>query len=76
VARRVGELKKLLGPEATTLPELALRFALHHPAVSVVIPGMRSVKNVRANCAVSDGKKLSPKTLDELRKHAWEKNFY
>ncbi len=76
VARRVGELKKLLGPEATTLPELALRFALHHPAVSVVIPGMRSVKNVRANCAVSDGRKLSPKMLEELKKHAWEKNFY
>lgn len=76
VARRAGDLRKLLGPEAITLPELALRFALHHPAVSVVIPGMRNVKNVRANCAVSDGKKLSPKILEELKKHAWEKNFY
>ena len=76
VVRRISELEKLLGPEASTLPELALRFCLHHPAVSTVIPGMRSVRNVRANCAVSDGRKLSPRLLDELKRHAWEKNFY
>jgi len=76
VVRRVRGLTPLLGPEASTLPELALRFCLHHPAVSTVIPGMRNVKNVRANCGVSDGKQLSTKMLEELRTHAWEKNFY
>lgn len=76
VVRRVSELKKLLGSEAPTLPELSLRFCLHHPAVSTVIPGMRTMKNVRANCPVSDGKSLSPRLLDELKRHAWEKNFY
>jgi aryl-alcohol dehydrogenase-like predicted oxidoreductase len=30
-----------------TLPELALRFILHHPAVTTVIPGMRKIANVR-----------------------------
>ena len=76
VFQRANELKKLLGPEAATLPELALRFCLHHPAVSTVIPGMRSVKNVTANCAVSDGRRLSPALIAELRKHSWEKNYY
>lgn len=76
VQRRVGPLRALLGDEAETLPELALRFCLHPRAVSTVIPGMRSVRNVTANCAVSDGRILSPRLLADLRKHAWEKNYY
>ncbi len=76
VQRRVDALRPLLGEEAATLPELALRFCLHPGAVSTVIPGMRSVKNVVANCAVSDGRAVSPFLLAELRKHVWEKNYY
>lgn len=73
---RNDELKKLLGVEAKTLPELALKFILSLDEVSTVIPGTRKVKNVEANAAVSDGKKLTPKLLAELKKHAWERNFY
>ncbi|MGB2869229.1 MAG: aldo/keto reductase [Bacteroidota bacterium] len=76
LAEHVEKLKKLLGTEARTLPELALRFCLQHPAVSTVIPGMRSPKNVESNCSVSDGRKLSPNLLAELRMHKWERNFY
>lgn len=76
VVERVGRLSQLLGTEASTLPELALRFCLHHPAVSTVIPGMRRVKNAEANCAVSDGRVLSSGLIAELRGHAWERNFY
>jgi aryl-alcohol dehydrogenase-like predicted oxidoreductase len=76
VAKRVEPLRALLGPEASTLPELALKFCLHHPAVSTVIPGMRTEKNVRMNCTASDGRKLSDTLVGELRKHRWEKNFY
>ena len=76
VAAHVDALRKLLGKEAATLPELALRFSLHHPAVSTVIPGMRSVQNVEANCLLSDGRKLSQSLIDELRYHAWERDFY
>ena len=43
-----------------TLPELALRFILHHPAVTTTIPGMRKLANVRANCAASDGQRCRP----------------
>ncbi|HET8645166.1 MAG TPA: aldo/keto reductase, partial [Vicinamibacteria bacterium] len=60
VEERVRRLQPLLDGEAHTLPELALRFCLSHDAVSTVIPGMRTVKNVEANAAVSDGRRLSP----------------
>lgn len=76
VAAHVAPLKPLLGPEAATLPELALRYCLAHPAVSTVIPGMRTRANVRANCAWSDGRRLSQGLLKTLEAHAWDRNFY
>jgi aryl-alcohol dehydrogenase-like predicted oxidoreductase len=76
VFKRVERLKKLIGEGVHSLPELALRFCLHHDAVSTVIPGMRSVKHVEANCCVSDGRRLGEKLLLELRNHRWQRNFY
>lgn len=76
VFERTERLKTLLGPEAESLPELALRFCLHPSSVSTVIPGMRGTGNVERNCAISDGRRLSPAILARLRNHAWEKNFY
>ena len=73
---RVERLKSLLGAEAPTLPALALKFALSHPAVSTVIPGMRRIANVEANCAVSDGRSLPKEKLAALKEHAWARNFY
>ena len=37
------------------LPDLALRFILHHPAVTTVIPGMRRPAHVERNIGASDG---------------------
>lgn len=76
VFRRVESLKSFLGNEARTLPELALKFCLHHPAVSSVIPGMRTADHVRRNTSVSDGPPLSERTIERLRKHRWDRNFY
>jgi aryl-alcohol dehydrogenase-like predicted oxidoreductase len=73
---RTEKLKKFLGKEATTLPELALRWILSHEEVSVAIPGTRKVKNAEANTAVSDGRKLSEKLMKEIKSHSWERNFY
>lgn len=73
VVERVQALQRdVNGP----LPELALRFCLSHPAVSTVIPGMRSPRNVIANCAVSDTGPLPQDVMQKVRKHAWNKNFY
>lgn len=70
---KVQELKSLLGKEAETLPELALRYILSSDAVSTVIPGMRNPKNVLANISYSDGRKLSQDTLNDLKSFAWNR---
>ena len=75
-AEHADALAGFLGAEAKTLPELALRFVLSHPAVSTVIPGMRRVEHARANAAVSDGRLLSPGLLERLKAHAWSKNWH
>ena len=58
------------------LPEIALRFCLSHPAVSTVIPGMRTVRHVERNVAAVDAGPLSEGELAILRRHRWVVNFY
>ncbi len=76
LARRTNSLEQLLGAEAGTLPELALRFILSFDGVSTTIPGMRRLGHVEGNTAVSDGRGLRPELLKKLKSHAWERNFY
>ena len=76
VEERVAALRRDLAGAEGDLPEIALRFCLSHPAVSTVIPGMRKVRHVEANLAVSDKGPLDEQVLAILKKHAWEKNFY
>ena len=76
VVERVNALRGDLAGTDGDLPETALRFCISHPAVSTVIPGMRSLRNVEANCAVSEKGPLAPQILGVLRRHAWERNFY
>jgi aryl-alcohol dehydrogenase-like predicted oxidoreductase len=73
VYERVERLKELLGPEAESLPELALRFTLSDEAVSTVIPGMRRLGHAESNIALSDGRRLSPQMLERLREFAWDR---
>ncbi len=70
---RRAEALAALVPAGMTLPELALRFILHHPAVSTVIPGMRQPRHVEANLAVSDGAPLGDGLLSALREHRWDR---
>ena len=76
VQLHVQELRTLLDGEVRTLPDLALKFCLHHPVINAVIPGMRSVRHVDANLAVSDQTPLSQEMIGKLREHRWDKNFY
>jgi aryl-alcohol dehydrogenase-like predicted oxidoreductase len=69
---RVEKLKKIL-PSGMSLPELALRFVLSHPAVSTTIVGMRKLDHVRENIALSDKGPLSPELLAELKHHRWDR---
>jgi aryl-alcohol dehydrogenase-like predicted oxidoreductase len=75
-AERADALREILGDEAQTLPELALRFVLSQPEVSTVIPGMRRPAHAAANAGVSDGRMLSGALLERLKTYAWDKNWY
>ncbi len=76
IAEHVAALEHDLEGAAGTLPEIALRFCLSHPAVTTVIPGMRKLKNVESSCAVSDAGPLPENVLAILKRHAWDRNFY
>jgi len=71
VDRRVRAILDDLGIERSQLPEVALRYVLSHPAVSTVIPGMRSVRNVERNAATGDGKGLPEEMVRALKAHRW-----
>ncbi len=60
------ELKALV-PEGHTLAQLALRWILMHPAVSVVIPGARRAQQVRDNVGASELPPLAPRAMQRVR---------
>ena len=76
VYERVRAIVTELGVSQDEIAEVALRYVLSHPAVSTVIPGMRSVRNVERNMAVADGKGLPEDQAQALKAHRWERNFY
>jgi aryl-alcohol dehydrogenase-like predicted oxidoreductase len=69
------EAMRPLVPPGSTLPDLALRFILHHPAVSTTIPGMRSLPHVESNIAASDAPPLDAASIAALRAHRWERDW-
>lgn len=76
VFERAAALAAALQLPVEQLPAAAIRFCLSHPAVSTVIPGMRSVSHVEANCALGDGRGLPADALGKVRPHRWIRNFY
>ena len=71
--QRVEAIVAELGIEVDELPAIALRFCLSDPAVSTVIPGMRTPENVRRNLAAVAAGPLPKETLEVLRRHAWQR---
>ena len=71
---RVNALSKEL-PAKITLPELALRFIKHHPAVSTMIPGMRKIRNVENNMKIGFDKNevFTKEILTMTKKHRWDR---
>jgi aryl-alcohol dehydrogenase-like predicted oxidoreductase len=68
-----AEALRPLVPPGMTMPELALRWILEESAVSTIIPGMRKLRNVEANIAASDGKRLDPDLMKQLKAHRWDR---
>lgn len=73
---RVQKLATDIGIGIDELPNAALRFCISHPAVSTVIPGMRTPSHVVANASASDHGPLSAEALEKLQSHRWSRNFY
>jgi len=76
VAQHVAALRRDLGTTNRNLPNIALRFCLSDPAVTTVIPGMRTRAHVESNCQIPDQGLLPAETLQILKRHAWNRNFY
>lgn len=68
-----AEALKPLIPPGMTMPEMALRFILENDDVHTIIPGMRKLRNVDANMASSDGKKLQASLRVALKDHRWDR---
>ena len=68
-----AEALKPLIPPGMNMPELALRFILANKTVNTIIPGMRKIRNVRANMGVSDGNDVSEELLAQLKGHRWDR---
>ncbi len=62
----IGKLGFLVKGDVPNLAQAAMRFVLSHPAVSSVIPGIRTVQQVDDNAAAS-GKVLPGEDLARLR---------
>jgi aryl-alcohol dehydrogenase-like predicted oxidoreductase len=73
---RTEAITSNLGVQRDQLAEIVLRYVLSNDAVSTVIPGMRSVRNVQRNLAAADRGPLEPAQLEALKAHRWERNFY
>lgn len=79
LARAVARVEKIeaeIKESNLTMPQLALKFPLAHPAVSTVIPGIRNKKQALLNTAVSNLENLSGDLLKRLHKHYWHKGVW
>lgn len=74
--RRIEALKAEIGEDHGPLADVAMRYVLSHDAVSVIIPGMSSIRHVDMNIACSDGSRLPAELIERLRSHSWVRNYY
>jgi aryl-alcohol dehydrogenase-like predicted oxidoreductase len=68
-----AEALRPLIPAGMTMADLALRFILCNDDVHTIIPGMRKIRNVEANIATSDGKKLTDALRLKLKSQRWDR---
>ena len=73
--RRTEKIKEEFKGSGYSMPELALKFALTHEAVSTVIPGIRNRSQALMNIAVSELPELSEEQLLRLREHSWNRGL-
>jgi aryl-alcohol dehydrogenase-like predicted oxidoreductase len=73
---RTEEIRRDLAGSGYTLPQAALKWVLAHPAVSTVIPGIRSIAQAEANCGASDLPDMPLPLVQRLRRHNWRRGVW
>jgi aryl-alcohol dehydrogenase-like predicted oxidoreductase len=79
LTRAVGHaeaIKADIAGTGYTMAQAALKWVLAHPAVSVVIPGIRNVAQADANCGVSDLPAMPDKLVRRLHRHNWRRGVW
>ena len=76
VIARAAEIQRDLAGTGYTMPQAALKWVLAHPAVSTVIPGIRSVAQADANCGASDLPAMPAALVEKLRRHNWRRGLW
>jgi aryl-alcohol dehydrogenase-like predicted oxidoreductase len=74
--KRTERIKNEFKESGYSMPELALKFALSHEAVSTVIPGIRNRNQAMLNTSVSELPDLSEDILIRLHEHSWNRGFW
>jgi len=70
------EIRRDLAATGYTLAQAALKVVLAHPAVSTVIPGIRTAHQADLNCAVSDLPAMPAALLEKLHRHNWRRGVW
>ncbi len=73
---RAERIRPDLEGSGYTMAQAALKFVLAHPAVTTVIPGIRSIAQAEVNCGVSDLPPMSEALQIKLRAHLWTRAFW
>lgn len=76
VVKKIDAIKTDVAGSGYTMPQAALKFVLSHPAVSLVIPGIRTVYQAEANCGVSDLPAMPEDLLAKLHAHNWRRGIW
>jgi aryl-alcohol dehydrogenase-like predicted oxidoreductase len=73
--QKIDNMKPLASGKGWNITELAIKFILSQPQISVVLPTMVSTEEIEMFAAISDGKYLSTSESAQLEE-MYEKNFY
>ncbi|MFC4776625.1 aldo/keto reductase [Paenibacillus sp. GCM10023252] len=74
---RVEKLKEYVPAYASSLTALAIKYALHHPAVTTAIISMQIKSYAEQNIAALREERLPEDVFDQLfKQHRWIRNFY
>jgi aryl-alcohol dehydrogenase-like predicted oxidoreductase len=72
----VQALQPFIRDDIESIVDLALRYILSFPSISSASIGTRSSSHARSNAKIADKPSLSEAVLQELQKHAWNRNYY